>query len=423
MVDVMDAVERSLEQIAAIDGRLNAFVEVREGRSASRSGRGTLAGKAIGIKDCFFHEGRVPTMGSNVHPRPSTGTAQVIRRMEDAGGALVGYTNLHEWALGGTSAVTATGPIRNPWDPSRLAGGSSGGSAAALASGCIDLALGTDTAGSIRIPAAWCGVVGLKPTRATVPMHGYVMDRAPTDHIGPMARSVEDVARFLEVLADRSFPEPEVSSLRLGVARGAPFDDVEAEVAEAFESAVETLAPRVSSLADVTVEGFVDQRWANVTLFVSNAARVLSRDLEQRPEDFQPSTLDRLRWGAERSRDDIEAALEVQMRAEQVWSALFGEIDVLLSPTVPTVARPVDQVEAQLPSGPVATNVLSGALTGPMDLVGVPSLSVPCGPEGDLPVGLSITAARGHDGHVLAGARAFEDATERRWVDRIALAV
>ena len=416
----METVERSLERIAAVDGRLNAFVDVREASAIVPGSEGPLVGRTVAIKDCFFHEGRVPTMGSHVHPRPSTGTAEVIRRVVDAGAAIVGYTNLHEWAVGGTSADTATGPIRNPWDTSRLAGGSSGGSAAALASGCVDLAIGTDTAGSIRIPAACCGVAGLKPTSGVVPMGGYVMDGAPTDHIGPMARSVQDVARLFEVLSGGAVVEPSASSLRIGVARGAPFDDVQPEVADAFGSAVDSLAPLVASVADVEVEGFVEQRWANVTLFVGNAARVLGRDLEARPDDFQPSTLERLGWGSTRTPDDIQEARAVQARAEQVWATLFEDIDVLLSPTIPMVAPVVDQTEVRLPSGSLATNASTGVLTGPMDLVGVPSMSVPCGPEDRMPIGLALTAARGNDGHVLAAGRALEDATGRRWVDRIA---
>ena len=415
----MEALLRSLERIAEVDGRSNAFVEVRRAGAALPVADGPLAGKTVAIKDCFFHGERVPTMGSNVHPRSSSRTAEVIRRLEDAGAALVGYTNLHEWALGGTSAVTATGPVRNPWDTTCLAGGSSGGSASALASGCVDLAVGTDTAGSIRIPSAYCGVVGLKPTRGAVPTAGYVMDGAPTDHIGPMARSVDDAATMLQALCGARVEEPSVHPLRVGVARGLPFDDVQPEVAAAVDAAVEVFARFAASVVDVKIDGFADQRSANVTLFVGNAARVLANELAQRPDDFQPSTLERLRWGATRAPRHFEAARAVQAHAEAVWSALFDEVDVVLSPTVPTVAPAVDQTEVQLPSGGVATNLATGVLTGPMDLVGVPSMSLPCGPENGLPIGLAITAARGHDGQVLAAGRAFENATDRRWVDRV----
>ena len=197
-----DPVSISLQRIPAVDRVLNAFVEIRQGARAAAPG-GPLTGIPIAVKDCFFHEGRVPTMGSNVHPRAHDGTAEVIRRLEAAGGAIVGYTNLHEWAIGGTSAVTATGPIRNPWDTDRVAGGSSGGSAAAIAAGLVPVSIGTDTGGSIRIPAACCGVVGLKPTQHAIPTGGYVGDGGPTDHIGVLAASTAQLEQVFEVVSDR----------------------------------------------------------------------------------------------------------------------------------------------------------------------------------------------------------------------------
>jgi aspartyl-tRNA(Asn)/glutamyl-tRNA(Gln) amidotransferase subunit A len=225
--DAVEAVESSLDRIDAA-GSLNAIVEARpQARDEARGARGPLAGVPVAIKDMFVDGGRAPTVGSRIGGHWLSGTAEVIDRLRRAGAVVVAYSNLHEWGVGTTSAITATGPIRNPWDSERVAGGSSGGSAAALAAGLVPAAIGTDAGGSIRIPASCCGVVGLKPTWGVVPMAGWVEgEDAPIDHIGPMARSVADVRALFEVLVDRRVERVDPKQITVGVARRHFFDDL-----------------------------------------------------------------------------------------------------------------------------------------------------------------------------------------------------
>lgn len=413
------AVENSLERIAALDRSLNSFVEVRPDRGPG-TGLGPLAGMPLAVKDCFFHAGRIPTMGSKVHPKPQEGTAEVIRRLEAAGAAIVGYTNLHEWAIGGTSAVTATGPIRNPWDIDRVAGGSSGGSAAAVAAGLVPVALGTDTGGSIRIPAACCGVVGLKPTQHSVPTAGYVGDGGPTDHIGVLGATTELVGQVFGVLSGSRPEKREVATMRVGVARGGVFEDVQPEVAAAVAGAVDAVRRIAGEVVDVHPERFVQERQANRDLFLNYTATLVADAIHDTPDLFEPSTFDVLSWALAETEEELEAARTEQRLARERWARLFEGIDILVTPSIPVVAPPVDTLELSLPSGTYEVRNLMGPLAGPMDLVGVPSMSVPCGVPGGLPAGVCFTAAAGNDGWVLAMGEAFEDATDRVWAGRIA---
>lgn len=415
-----NVVENSLERIAALDRGLNSFVEIRPDLEAAGHA-GPLAGTPIAIKDCFFHAGRIPTMGSRVHPKPQNTTAEVIRRLEGAGASIVGYTNLHEWAIGGTSAVTATGPIRNPWDTDRVAGGSSGGSAAAVAAGFVPAAIGTDTGGSIRIPAACCGVVGLKPTQHAIPTGGYVGDGGPTDHIGVLGSTTEIVGRVFEVVAGSRPEKRDTTTMRVGVARGDVFDDVQPEVAAAVSDAVDGIAGIAGEVVEVRPEGFVGERKANRDLFLNYTATLVADAIHETPELFAPSTLDVLSWALAETEEELEAARTEQRAARRRWAHLFEDIDILVTPSIPVVAPRVDMAELALPSGIYEVRNLMGPLAGPMDLVGVPSMSVPCGDPESLPVGVCFTAAAGNDGWVLSMGEAFEDATERLWAGRTAL--
>lgn len=410
--------ENALERIADVDRTLNAFVDLRP-EAAEGSRPGPLEAVPIAVKDCFFHAGRIPTMGSNVHPRPQEGTAAVIRRLEAAGAAIVGYTNLHEWAIGGTSAVTASGPIHNPWDIDRLAGGSSGGSAAAVAAGLVPVAIGTDTGGSIRIPAACCGVVGLKPTQHAIPTEGYVGDGGPTDHIGVLAGTTQQLASIFEVVAG-PVARRDPATVRVGIARGGVFDDVQPEVATAMSDAIDVVTRVAGSAVDVSPEDFVAQRKANRDLFLHYTATVVADDLRDTPESFAPSTLDILSWALAQTDEDLARARDVQAAARRTWAALFDAIDILVTASIPVVAPRIDEPEVTLPSGTYEVRNVMGPLAGPMDLVGVPSMSVPCGDPDGLPVGICFTAAPASDGWVIALGEAFEDATDRVWAGRTA---
>ncbi|MDQ3940687.1 MAG: amidase, partial [Actinomycetota bacterium] len=234
-------VAASLERIEAIDYRFNAFSEFRSAARDEARPDGPLAGVPIGVKDLLVDGGRHPMAGSKVHADWLSGTAEAVRRLRAAGAAVVGYTNLHEWGVGTTSAITSTGPISNPRARDRIAGGSSGGSAAAVAAGMVTAAIGTDAGGSIRIPAACCGISGFKPTHGRVPTEGFTGHGGGIDHIGPMGRNVSDVRALFEVLAGTPTLSVDVKQLRVGVAREHFFGHVDAEVEAVLADALAQL--------------------------------------------------------------------------------------------------------------------------------------------------------------------------------------
>ena len=407
---------RSRALIDAWDPAVNAFVEVLD---VEPRGEGPLAGMTLGVKDCFYDRGRTPTMGSRVHPQPSSATASVLERLRGAGADIVGYTNLHEWAIGGTSTVTATGPVHNPWDLSRIAGGSSGGSAAALAAGFVDLAIGTDTGGSIRIPAGCCGITGLKPTQGRIPTTGYVGEGGPTDQIGPMARDVSSVRTLFECLAGEALTQVDAEGLRIGIARGAPFDNISPEVAGPYGSALEIVAS-LGETRDIYFDDWDALWWANSALFINHTASQVADNLHARPAAFNADALKVLLWGLSLPPEVIAEQVTVRDAARRRWAVMFEDIDVLITPTLPSLPPPIADLKIRLPEDAAHADVSFGRLCGPMNLAGVPCLSMPCGLAGGLAVNLSITAGAGRDEVTLALGAAFEDATDRAFTNRTA---
>lgn len=402
--------------VERLGGQLNAFVEVLP---PDEAGTGPLSGVTVAVKDCFYDRGRTPTMGSRVHPPLSDTTATVLDRLRGAGADIVGYTNLHEWAIGGTSTVTATGPIRNPWNTALIAGGSSGGSGAALAAGLVDLAIGTDTGGSIRIPAACCGVVGLKPTQDRVPTEGYVGQGGPTDQVGPMGRDVASVRKLFECLVGEPLETIDGRPLRIGIASGFPFDNIKPEVAEPYESALQTIRS-LGPAKEIAFEDWDEQWWTNSALFINHTATQVAEDLRDRPHRFEPDALKVLWWGLSQSDEVIARQHLLKQRARQKWAAMFDDIDVLISPTLPSLPPPIADVEIRLPKDRSHADVSFGRLSGPMNLAGVPCLSLPCGLAGGMTINLSVTAASGRDEVALRFGEMFEEATNGAFRNRTA---
>ena len=404
------------ERIDTYDHGVNSFVEVLP---PGPTVEGPLSGLSLGVKDCFYDRSRTPTMGSRVHPPASAVTATVLERVREAGADVVGYTNLHEWAIGGTSTVTATGPVRNPWDVDLIAGGSSGGSAAALAAGFVDLAIGTDTGGSIRIPAGCCGIVGLKPTQGRVPTKGYVGEGGPTDQIGPMGRDVRSVHRLFDCLLGEPAGDVDVGSLRIGIARGAPFDNIKSEVSGPYDEALDVMS-RLASARDVEIPDWDAQWWANAVLFLNHTGRQVEQELNEFPIRFEQDAWKVLWWGRSLPPDLIDDQLRVKDEARRSWSAMFEDIDVLITPTLPSLPPPIEKLEIKLPKDVSHADVSFGRLSGPMNLAGVPCLSMPCGSTGNLAVNLSISAAMGRDDVVLSLGEALEDAMDGAFTNRTA---
>lgn len=423
--DAATVIENARSRIASFDPALNSFVELRDAAPDEAAhvdpSSGPLAGVPVAVKDVFAVDDRPPGMGSRVHAEWMRGTAAVVDRLRRAGAIVLGYTNLHEWAIGTTSTETATGPIRNPWNPDHVAGGSSGGSAAALAAGFAPAAIGSDMGGSIRIPAACCGVVGLKPTWGLVPTAGYVGDGVEIDHVGPMARTVEDVRTLLDVLAPADYSSPAIADLTIGVAEPYFFDDVEPATGDAIAAAVEVISSLVRRVVRVEVAGVAESRLAVSLIALPAVARVLGDTVRDRRDEFQPETAQVLALGAEMSEEDRAhgAALRDSVRAG--WDDVFRDVDVVLTPTLPAPPALVSEKIVELPSGVASADLSYIALNGPMNLGGVPSLSLPCGSTNEgWSVGLSLTAARGRDATVLGIGAALEAALDGAFANRVA---
>lgn len=248
-----DRVEAALARAHATQDTINAFISIDDERALARAGEidirlgkgeeaGALAGVPVALKDLFDHEGRVTTCGSAFYAEVARTTAESVRRLEEAGAVIIGHTNLHEWAFGFNSENEHWGPVRNPWDPATSAGGSSGGSGAAVAAGITPIAIGTDTGGSVRVPAALCGTFGLKVTYGKIPMQGVFPLVPSVDTVGPLADSMENIARAYRVMAMDGTPEPPRRQLRFGVPEpwygGAPLAE---DIRSAFEGAVAAL--------------------------------------------------------------------------------------------------------------------------------------------------------------------------------------
>ncbi len=414
-LDAREVVAAALERAQSED--LNAFVETRaEAVDEAVSLEGPLAGIPLAVKDMFVDRDRVPTCGSGAHGAWLTGTATVVERLRAAGAAVVGYTNLHEWGVGTTSAYTRTGPILNPRDRSRIAGGSSGGSAAALAAGIVPVAIGTDAGGSIRVPSACCGVTGLKPTHGRVPMAGFVGEGGSIDHVGPMARSVQDVALLLGVMTAELIVPEDAGALKLGVARAFFFDDLDEEVAAAVEKAVEVLGGCVAEVREVELPAAALATFAVPGLLLPLFAGYLEEALTSNAGLLQPATLQVLELGRSMGEGDVEQAEDVRRTMVADWERVFEEVDVVVTPTIPAPPAPLDTLLVDLPSGQTSAELAHLRANAPMNLGGVPALSLPCGElPGGLTTSVTLTAARGRDEAALGLGLAFERATDRTY--------
>jgi aspartyl-tRNA(Asn)/glutamyl-tRNA(Gln) amidotransferase subunit A len=381
-----------LGRIRELNPKLNAFTEVfgdqarEEAAQATRDlkngrDRGPLHGIPVGVKDLFDVAGRVTTAGAHpaFHPPPAAKDAAVVRSLREAGAVILGKTGLHEWALGVTSNNAHSGPVRNPHDPARIPGGSSGGSGAALAAGLCPLALGTDTGGSIRIPASLCGTVGIKPTFGLVNVEGLAPLSRSLDTIGPMATTVEDAFLMLEAISD--FRRKEVRRARILVAKNYFFDDVLPEVNRLVREAAARLGP----VEEVEIPGARKAWDMNPVILLSEAVAVHEERLRDHPERFGPGMADRFQGGF--SYRGIDFARALAFRDEwrmELLRLLAMPPSVLVVPATPIPAPLIGDREG----APIA-RILT-RLTSPFNLAGMPVLSVPVGKVEGLPVGMQI---------------------------------
>jgi aspartyl-tRNA(Asn)/glutamyl-tRNA(Gln) amidotransferase subunit A len=402
-------VEQCLERIAERGTEINAFITVLadEARAAARAAdreiaegryRGLLHGVPVSIKDLFDVRGSTTTAASRVrqnHRAPSDAIS--VERLRAAGAIVIGKTNLHEFALGTTNKDSAFGPVRHPLDVGRTPGGSSGGSAASVLAEMAYASLGTDTGGSIRIPAAFCGLVGLKPAFGDVTTTGSVPLSPTLDHVGPICRSVADARVIYEVLSEsRAAREQRAdvsgpAGLRIGVLRDYFTATLDPQVASSFEAVCARLQDAGAVLEDVTIAHAGDIAPVYLHIALSEAAAFHAKTLENRGDDYTPNVRMRLEMGRSILAEDYVRALRGRevLRAE-VDAALGGRVALLL-PSVPVPATRLGATTVKVGGGEEQVRNITLRLTQLFNITGHPAITVPCGRtiEG-LPIGAQL---------------------------------
>jgi aspartyl-tRNA(Asn)/glutamyl-tRNA(Gln) amidotransferase subunit A len=428
-ISVHGLVDESLRQMARWNPQLNAFITVTADAARARArqldeelarglDRGPLHGIPIAHKDLVRTKGVLTTGGSKILAGyvPQRDAA-IASKLDQAGAVLVGKTGLHELAYGVTSNNPHFGPVHNPWDLERIPGGSSGGSAAAVAAGIVPLATGTDTGGSIRIPASFCGVVGLKPTFGRVNARGVLPLSASMDHVGPITRTVRDAAIALQAMVDdqTNYVPPEgaeIRGIRIGLPRNFYFDRIDVEVSLAVRTAVQTAAAIGARVIEIDVPDMAALNAAARTIQLPEALAVWKAYLGRR-EDFGADVLALLEQGREVAAVDYLEAQRQRRRTGRDFARLWSQVDCIFTPATPMAAPKIGQQEVRVGGATEEVRTAATRLTRGMNALGLPALSMRCGfTKSGLPIGLQIIAAARAEDTLLRVAAAIEDALD-----------
>ncbi|HNN13454.1 MAG TPA: amidase [Anaerolineales bacterium] len=425
-VNASDLAANCYRQIERLNPILNAFITVLPKREEELPSNGStpLYGLPLAVKDLYDTKGIRTTGGSKFFAdRIPTEDAFVIQKIKKAGAQIIGKTNTHEIALGVTNNNPHFGACKNPWDITRTPGGSSGGSAVAVATGMAMAALGTDTGGSIRIPAALCGVVGLKPTYGRVSLRGILPLSWNLDHPGPITRKVEDAALMLQVMGGydeldptsvKILPGDYSSHLRdtmkerkIAIAVGNFIEEAtDPEILKAVRDAAKILEDQGATLVELNADFLREAALANALMTQADGAAFHRERMRERPDWFGADVRQRLETGAGFTSTEYALARRTQVEVKRRCEILFDEYDVLLLPTTP-IPAPVLEGENAVERARQLTR-----FTAPFNLTGLPALSVPCGftTEG-LPIGLQIVSRAWNESGVLRVGYAYQDAT------------
>ena len=435
----VELTKKCLAAIENLNPLLNAFVmvtaesallEARRAEIEIEQGnyRGPLHGIPFGLKDLIDTAGVRTTAASALFADRVPGTdAEVLRRLKQAGVVLLGKQNLHECAYGGSSLITCFGPPRNPWDPASIAGGSSGGSAAAVAAGLCFAAVASDTAGSIREPAALCGVVGLKPTYGRVSTRGVIPLSFSLDHVGPLTRRVADSALVLQAIAGYDPNDPacvdrlvddyttglplRTKPYRIGVPRSFFYQELDPEIHSALEHALSVLQTLAGEVREIELQVPTDRTLQSAESYAYHAQFVA-----RSPELYHPDTLRRIRKGESISPAEVESCRRDLQKVRSEIPQVFEQVDVLVTPTTPVAAPTISDLEAD-PDELRARELVLLRNTRPFNVWGLPAISVPCGfTKAGLPIGMQIAGPHWQERRVLELAFAYEQATP--WHDR-----
>jgi aspartyl-tRNA(Asn)/glutamyl-tRNA(Gln) amidotransferase subunit A len=417
-------VERCLAAIAERDPSINAFITVMAESARVRArelDREIAAGKPprllhgvpVSLKDLIDVRGIGTTAASRVRQAVVASTdAPVVTRLRDAGAVIIGKTNLHEFALGTTNEESAYGPVRHPLDGNRSPGGSSGGSAASVLAGMAFASIGTDTGGSVRIPSAACGLVGLKACPGEIPMEGVVPLSTTLDHVGPICRSVHDAALLYDVLhgAPPGHIEPRSArGLRIGIPRDYFLALLDTQVASAFDGACGRLAEAGARLDDVTIPHAGDIGPVYTHISLPEAAAYHAKTLERRGDEYTPNVRLRLEMGRYILAEDYVRALHGREVLTREVDAAMEEHDALLLPTLPVAATRLGATTVKIGSSEEPVRNITLRLTQLFNVTGHPAITIPCGATAEgLPIGAQLVGRRGHTPALLAVAAAVE---------------
>jgi len=438
-ISPVEIARTSLDRIAQLEPSLNAFLEVwgdsaldqaSEAEQAISSGDylGPLHGIPVGLKDLIDVSGKETTGGSKVLAgNVATGDATVVMQLREAGAILIGKMNLVEFAFGATGLNPHTGDVKNPWDTTKITAGSSSGSAAAVAAGMIPVTLGSDTGGSVRMPAALCGIAGLKPTYGRVSRNGVLGLSWSMDHVGPMTRTTEDCALLMNVLAGHDpldpasskEPVPDFTSginrglngLKIGVPQDYFFtDSVDPEIVSSVHAAIELMANNGAEIVDLPMPWVDKGRRINMGVMYPEATSVHEKMLAEHADKYSPSVRHRIQFGFNVSAIDYVRAQRARQWFSHQMAESMKKVDVLITPSVP-IQTPTIADCTPAPGKTAAGGELAN-FTGVFDTTGQPSHSIPCGfTTSGMPIGMMITGHPFDESTVLRVGNAFEKLT------------
>jgi len=446
-VSCVAAMEAAIARMKAVHPRLNCLIRIDDEHAlaaahladkdlARGAVRGPLHGVPMAHKDMYYRQGVISTCGSKIlRERPAPSTATVLERLDAAGSIQFGVLNMAEFAFGPTGHNWHFGHCRNVWDPSRITGGSSSGSGTSVAARANFAALGSDTGGSIRLPAHFCGVAGIKPTYGRVSRAGAMPLSFSLDTVGPLARTVEDCALLLQVIAGpdprdptcdtRSVPDymaqlgRPVAGLRIGRPRQYFYDDCDPEIAAVMQASLETFRRLGATVTDVDLPEIAPWNAAGTMIIFAEAAACHGNWLRTRPQDYSEQVRGRLEQGLAIAAASYLDALRLRGAAlREFCEQVFSQVDLVHAPVVsfqtPTIA------ETDLGAGPDAVAMLGRTtrLTRPGNFLGVPALSLNAGfTRAGMPVGMQLMARPHDDATALRAGHAFQGATE--WHTRV----
>ena len=435
-ISPVELTEEILKHTERTEDQINAYMEVyrdealkeakkAESEIASGNYRGMYHGIPMSIKDNVYFKDKVSTMSSKIHKDfVSKHDATVVAKLREAGVVFTGKLSMHEYAWGITNNNPHYGAVKNPWNLEKIPGGSSGGSGAAVSVGSTVASLGTDTAGSIRIPSSACGIVGLKQTHGLVSKFGVYPLAWSLDHVGPMTKTIKDAAGLLQIIAGFDKKDPtsvkapaddylgkitgDVKDLVIGVNESFFFNQVDSGIEKLVRANIQILVEQGAKVKEVDIPMLKYAEWAELVTSLSEASAIHHSDMLTRPDDFGNDIRMLFELGELPSAVDYLQAQQIRRQLKQEFNKAFEEVDIMMMPTLPVLPNDIGDDWATLNGKKVdlIDNIIR--FTGPGNLTGLPALSVPCGFSEGLPVGLQIMGPAFSEAKMLNAGYAIE---------------